>query len=415
MTEHMRDWSLAIDFGMYCTSAAASQSTGAEEDPAPTILPLGTGYGGLLPSLVCLDDNGRLLTGEAALEAAPHRPERAERAAKRALVEQEQVLLGGGAVATADLAAAVLTRALEQARARHGGTSPGRTVLTHPAHWAPQQLARLGAAAAAAEIPRPEFLPEPVAVARHHMAGRGLPDAAHLAEPSEGGHIAVYDLGGAFKVSVLAWDGRRFTVVRTGGDHDLGGDDLDECLRGLLAERVLDRDPGPWQDLWEDTSPDAVRQRVAVRRTLVAARETLSGSTSVDVRVPGYPEPFLVRGHEFRTAAEPVIERTYDLLAETVRQAGREPGDLHAVIIAGGAGRTPRVSDLIAERTGRLPLLARDPKAAVVLGALAQPPSDRRGRRATADEPRSDGLDTGRPSKSAIRYFDESGNPFSDV
>ncbi|MFJ4846352.1 MULTISPECIES: Hsp70 family protein [unclassified Streptomyces] len=375
MTAHAGDWSLAIDVGTHRIAAASAGTADDGARPTPAVVPLGTGGGTFLPSLVCLDDNGRMLLGEAATEAAARRPERAERAAKRALVEQERVLLGSTAVVTADLVTALLSQVLEQARVRHGGTAPGRTVLTHPAHWTPTQLARLGAAAGAAGITKPEFLPEPVAAAHHHAAGPGLPDSARPGDLRVGAHLAVYDLGSTLKTAVLAWDGARFTVVRTGGDPHLGGDDLDDCLRELLAERVLDRDPGLWQDLWEAVSPEAAQQRAELHRSLVAAREALSSSAGVDVPVPGYPEPFLVRGHEFRAAAEPVLERSFDVLAETLQKSGHTPGDLHAVIVAGGAGRTPRVSELIAERTGLLPLLAPDPSATVVLGALARPPA----------------------------------------
>lgn len=369
MTAHAGNWSLAIDLGARHVAAATSTSAREGGSPTATVLPPASG-GTSMPSLVCLDDKGLILTGEAARKAADRSPERTERAVVRALVEQERTLLGGRTVSTVDLAAAVLSDVLARARSRHGGALPGRTVLTHPADWAPTRLARLGAAAEAAGITRPAFLAEPVAAARHYAAD---PGPGGLRDLPQGARCAVYDVGAALKVSVLAWDGAEFTVVRTAGDPDLGGDQLDDCLRELLAERVLDRDPGPWQELWEGDSPDAARQRASLSRALVAAREALSGSASVDVRVPGYPEPFLIRAHEFRTAARPVVERGYELLADTVRLDGREPADLPAVLIAGGAGRTPLVSDLIVERTHRLPLLAAAPESAVALGALTTP------------------------------------------
>lgn len=362
-------WSLAIDLGT-CRTAAAT--AGGGPGAAPAVLPVGDGGESYLGSPVCLGTDGRLLTGQAASAAADRWPERAERGVRRALVEQEQVLLGGRPVPTVDLAAAVLSRVLARAQEAHGGTAPARTVLTHPAHWTPRQVDRLRDAAVAAGVAEPGFLAEPLAAAHCYREVHGLPDAATGGELPAGARVAVHDLGGTFTAAVLAWDGREFTVERAGAQEDLGGADLDECLRGLLAERAADRDPGPWQELWEGTSPDTAAPRAALHRTLAAAREALSAGASTDVPVPGYAEPFLVRRREFEAAAEPVVERGYEVLAELLRRDGREPGGLAAVLLAGGAGRTPLVSDLIAARTGRLPLLAPDPKAVVVLGALGR-------------------------------------------
>ncbi|MFE1901862.1 Hsp70 family protein, partial [Streptomyces yangpuensis] len=313
-----------------------------------------------------LDDSVVILTGRAAQQRAAHHPEQAERAPKRALARQPAVLLGGRSVPAAELAAAVLRRVYAEARAAHDGRPPVRTVLTHPARWGATECGRLADAADRAGITDPAFLPEPVAAALHHGQVHAVP---------EGGAVAVYDLGGGtFDTAVLRRTARGFDTVAIGGDPYLGGEDLDECLRDLLGERAADRDPDPWHDLWEDPGPPAAAQRAALGRELTAAREALSQTGSVDIAVPGYPQPFLIRAHEYRAASEPLLARSYELLAATVADAGLGEGDVHEIVLTGGASRTPRVSDLIAERTGRLPLLTADPKSAVVLGALAVPP-----------------------------------------
>ncbi|MFD9368482.1 Hsp70 family protein [Streptomyces sp. NPDC060020] len=395
-----RDWSLAVDFGTCFTTAATFGDEAAVGGVGPRSLEIENSR--CLPALVCLDDSGALLTGRAAQQRAAHHPDQAERAPKRALARQSAVLLGGRPVPAAELAAAVLRRVYAEARAAHDGRTPARTVLTHPARWGTAERGRLADAAARAGIADPGFLPEPVAAALHHGQVHAVP---------EGGAVAVYDLGGGtFDTAVLRRTARGFDTVAIGGDPYLGGEDLDECLRDLLAERAADRDPDPWHALWDDPGPPAAAQRAALGRELTAAREALSQTGSVDLAVPGYPQPFLIRAHEYSAAAEPLLSRSYELLAATIADAGLDPADVHEIVLTGGASRTPRVSDLIAERIGRLPLLTADPKSAVVLGALAVLPATRPpGSTEAAPPPDADG-DAAAPGGRVRRYLNPDGD-----
>ncbi len=357
-----RPWSLSVDFGTCFTTAATAfaGTTVAGTAVGATMLEIENSR--CLPSVVALAADGTPLTGRAVLQRAVNRPDMTERAPKRALVRQDAVLLGGRAVPTEELAAAVLRRVREAAVAAHGGTAPARTVLTHPVRWGATELARLTRAAALAGIEEPELLPEPVAAALHHTRTADLP---------EGACLAVYDLGGGtFDTAVLRRTADGFTTVAVGGDPDLGGEDLDDRLTDLLRERAVARDPDPWKELTESTEPASTAQLALLRREIVAAKEALSIAGSVEIAVPGYPEPFLLRAHEYRAAVAPLLTRSHEVLAATVAEAGVEPADLHAVVLTGGASRTPLISDLIAEREGRLPALSADPKATVALGAL---------------------------------------------
>ncbi|MFF2350531.1 Hsp70 family protein [Kitasatospora sp. NPDC058115] len=368
----MSDWSLAIDFGTCFTTAAVRvEQAGAAEPGAAgpgAVTAVEIENSRCLPSLVCLDDDGRLLTGRAAVQLAAQRPERAEQHPKRALLRQPAVLLDDREVATVDLAAAVLARAAREARARRGGTEPARTVLTHPADWSPGDLDRLVEAARRAGLDAPELLPEPVAAARFHAA-----DAA----PADGGApIAVYDLGGGtVDIAVLRREADGFRAVAVAGDPDFGGRDLDQALFELLRDRALDLDPEPWQRLWSDPAPAAAHQRAQLAREVTLAKESLSQTGTVYLAVPGYPDPFVVQGGEYRAAVTPALTASVGLLERTVTRAGLTPDGLGAVVLSGAASLTPPVADLVAAWLGRMPDLAADPKAAVALGALTDPPA----------------------------------------
>jgi len=95
------------------------------------------------------------------------------------------------------------------------------------------------------------------------------------------------------------------------------------------------------------------------------------------MEVPGYDTRFLIRRHQFEDAVSEDLERSVEQLLDTIGSAGLAPADLDALVLAGGASRMPRVSDLLAERLGLLPHITPDPKSVVAHGALlalAEPP-----------------------------------------
>ncbi|MFD5915881.1 Hsp70 family protein [Kitasatospora sp. NPDC058201] len=420
---------MAIDFGTCFTTAAVRV---AQAGPVVAVEIENSRY---LPSLVCLDDAGALLTGRAAVQLAAQRPERAELGPKRALLRQRAVLLDGREVATVDLVAAVLARAAAEARAQNGGGAPARTVLTHPADWSPVDLGRLVEAAVRAGIDDPELLAEPVAAARFHAAAAALGadagEAGHAdgSAPYEDRPIAVYDLGGGtVDIAVLRREGGGFRAVAVAGNPDFGGRDLDQALFELLRDRALDVDPAPWYRLWPDPASAAAsdsadasdasdaataHQRFQLARELTLAKESLSSTGTVYLAVPGYRDPFVVQGGEYRAAVTPALTASVELLERALARAGVSPEDLAAVVLCGAAGRTPVVADLIAARLGRLPELAADPKAVVALGALTDPPASP----GPADGAGGahDGADAGQSAKRwAVTHYPDEDDPRLD-
>jgi len=355
----MGQWTLAIDFGTCFTTAAYRQ--GADV----TVLEIENSR--YLPSLVCLGENDELLTGRYALQRAAQLPEEAERLPKRALVAGRAVLLRGRSVPATELVAAVLSRVYTEALAQHQQTPPVSVTLTHPAAWTERELALLGKAAQSAGISSPVLLPEPVAAAMHYAHEFPIPD---------GGQLAIYDLGGGtFDVALVCRTGDGFAVVGVpGGDPHIGGEDFDEALLALLREHALDRDPGPWERLWESTERTMLRQQLTLRHDVTVAREHLSASLRAPIHVPGYDDLFLIQRAEFEAAIDPLLRRTVDEFLRTVRASGLTPDQLAAVVLAGGASRTPRVSDLLSQVLGVPPRTVGDPKIVNVRGALVEAP-----------------------------------------
>ena len=355
-------WWLAIDFGTSFTTTAMAVDGHVE------ILEIDSSR--YVPSVVFLDEDGTLLVGRDADSEAATNPARAERVPKRALVAAEQVRLGNRSVATVDLVAAVLARVSGEAIRRHSGRRPGRVVLTHPARWQPGglELRRLTEAADRAGLGEPDLVAEPVAAAHHYAQETG--------DVAVGGAIGVYDFGGGtFDTAVLRRRRDGFQLAGSpGGDVAMGGEDLDAVLLEILGEHAEAVDADRWYAVWDEPGRAAERARTLLRRDVTRAKESLSTRPAANLFVPGFEDEFRVTRREYEKAIDPILRRSVGELESTVARAGLTPADLAEVYLTGGSSRTPRITALLAELTTHPPTTRGDPKAAVVLGALATIP-----------------------------------------
>jgi Molecular chaperone len=75
---------------------------------------------------------------------------------------------------------------------------------------------------------------------------------------------------------------------------------------------------------------------------------------------------------EFEALIEEDIDKTIDLLLETVEESNNDIDDLEAIILTGGSSRIPFITNRILERTEKLPILIEDPDKSVSIGAILQ-------------------------------------------
>jgi hypothetical protein len=357
------DWGLAIDYGTSFTAAAIAGTDGVEVlevEDAPRF-----------PSAVLLADDGSILTGRAALNQARRHPERYERTPKR-LVGQPAALLGGRAVEVVGMVAAVLGRVVEAARVRQGSSVPGWVRLTHPAGWGPERCDVLRVAASRAGLGEVELLSEPEAAAWFFVEDR------RGEEPvvSEGGCVAVYDLGGGtFDTAILRRSGGGFRLAGPPGGLDwFGGEDFDQRLYDWVLGRVYELDEGVWRALKAPESPGWRRARLQLREDVRQAKEALSTLPHVSVPVSKGEDVLDVEitRREFESLIEADLRRTVDILEKTARDAQVSRDEIAAVYLTGGSSRVPLAAALASEfhpNTYTRP----DPKTLVAQGALAKP------------------------------------------
>lgn len=362
----MFDWAIGIDFGTSRSAGAVgepageSASRGGRRD-AVRVSPLEIEGHRWISSAVALSAEGELVVGADAEDLAASDPERVEPTPKSALGQTAPLLLGGAAVDARDAAAAVIRVLLTEATLRAGGRAPAAAVLAHPARWAEARCGALRDAAEHAGLVDVDLVEEPVAAAIHYAAGEVAP----------GANVAVYDLGSStFDTVVLHRTTEGFDLLGVPGrDEAVGGDRFDHLLLTWIGEHLEEVDPDLWDRLRTSDEPtwrQAARQlRAQARR----AKEALSSYTSTQVLVPVADRDVMVNRSQFEAMIVDDVERTVELMADTVAGTGLAIDDLAAVYLVGGSSRIPLVAQLVAERFGQRVVTRDEPKSVVALGA----------------------------------------------
>lgn len=355
-------WVLGVDFGTSFTVAA-----NCRDGERPALIDLSGNGSVRMPSCVWCAEDGKLIVGADAARRAVLDPGRFVRAPKRLVGREDGVLFGGKPVTVQALVAAVLGRVHDVAWAEHGGTPPGRVVLTCPAAWAEPKRNVLKAAARQAGLGEADLIDEPVAAAAA-LAGTD-------SQSGDGGLLGVYDLGGGtFDVAVLRRDqaapGGHVVHGPPGGLDPLGGDRFDQQLLKYVA-RNPPLSEHPDTTLLLDPPDQEWRQyRWEMDTRVRDAKEALSRDRKETIRVPGLNENIQLNRDQLEEVIRPDVEKTITRFNLVLRQADITPSDLTALYLTGASSRIPLIPALLAG-TIDVSLLKtnHDPKAIVALGA----------------------------------------------
>ncbi len=343
----------------------------------------------LLPSVVALAPDGRVIVGEAAIELEPHLSVERQGSISAAGFpggEQGAVVrsvkrymgLGGGELAAedrqrytfADLSGPVvrfqvgkrvytppqisaeILRALKARAEAALKEEVRRVVITVPAYFNDGQRQATKDAGRLAGLEVVRLVNEPTAAS-----------LAYGLEQRATGNVAVYDFGGGtFDISILSIKGGIFEVLATNGDTHLGGDDIDRALLDFILEgesAELKRDRRVWN---------------SARHAAENAKKQLSSllRTGIELALPGHTVRKTLTREEFERIAAPLVERTLDCCRRALKDAALEPSAIDAVVLVGGSTRIPMVRRRVQELFGSEPLCSVDPDLVVALGAAVQ-------------------------------------------
>jgi len=239
------------------------------------------------------------------------------------------------------------------------GQEIGQAVITVPAYFNDNQRQATKDAGRIAGLEVLRILNEPTAAALSYGYGRNLHQ-----------RVGVYDLGGGtFDVSVLEIGDEAFEVLSTCGDTYLGGDDFDDRLIDLFAERVQ-TDHG----LNVRTDPIAFEK---LRAAAEHAKIALSGDDSVQIDIPDLANlddgivglSYELTSKEFDKLTLDLIQRTFKVCDEAMQQAHLTTRDLDGVILVGGPTRLPTIRKAVEAYFQTEPEAGINPDEVVAVGA----------------------------------------------
>jgi molecular chaperone DnaK len=329
-------------------------------DGKPFVIP-DDGGDPILPSIVGLSDDGKLLVGKTARNQWVLAPDRTIKSIKRKMGEDIKVSLGDQKYSPQEISAMIL-RTLKDRAEKHLGLPVKKAVITVPAYFNDSQRQATREAGALAGLDVVRILNEPTAAA-----------LVYNPEQKERERFLVYDLGGGtFDVSIVQLEEGVFEVLASHGDTKLGGDDFDELLLNHVANE--------FQEMYSiDLRADKV-SRARLLKTVEDAKKTLSDHPYVKIEeefiaekdgVPLHLSTEIER-HDYELLIQPLIDRTMDCVQKSLDDARLTASQIQRIVLVGGSTRTPIISQLLEQRLGQSPHREINPDLCVAMGAAVQ-------------------------------------------
>ncbi len=361
---------VGIDLGTTNSLVAVMELTGPRiiEDPEGRKI---------VPSIVSLTEDGRLLAGETARELLLTHPERTVYSVKRLMGRgvadmQDEVKLfpfciagdsqsviklqlGERTFTPPEISAAVLRQLKDNAEVALG-VPVTEVVITVPAYFndAQRQATKDAGRLAGLEVLR--LVNEPTAAS-----------LAYGLDKRKEGVIAVYDFGGGtFDVSILRLREGIFEVLATNGDTHLGGDDIDNLLLRIAMEDV--------QSEWGENIAEDSEGLQRLRRAVITAKEELSFApeTLIALDYKGKRYERLIDRALFERLIAPIVERTLEPCRLCLQDAKLTPEQIDEVVMVGGSTRIPLVRAAVERLFKAKPHTELNPDEVVALGAAVQ-------------------------------------------
>jgi molecular chaperone HscC len=345
---------IGIDLGT--TNSAAAHMA----DDGPRLIPNALGET-LTPSVVGLEEDGKLLVGRAAKELQVVHPGRCANLFKRHMGSDWSAEVAGRSFGAEELSSLVL-RALKADAEAFFGEPVTRAVVTVPAYFNDQQRKATLNAGRIAGLTVERILNEPTAAAL----------AYGFHESGEEKVLLIFDLGGGtLDVSIVELFEGALEVRSSSGESFLGGEDFTRAL----AARLLERHGLPFERT-EAESPRLVSRMI---QQCELAKCRLSRQPTAAVRIPDRKGGFAPDSPQVEATRAELEAWTRHLLARTelpVRRALADAKlrreDISEVILVGGATRMPLVVDRVRDLLGKEPRHRLNPDEVVAMGAAVQ-------------------------------------------
>jgi molecular chaperone HscC len=307
----------------------------------------------ITPSVVGVDDDGRIIVGQPAKDRLQTHPELTVAIFKRLMGSDQTIRLGSLELKPQELSSFILRQLKEDVEAELGITVT-EAIVTVPAYFNDLQRKMTKLAGRLAEINVERLLNEPTAAALAYGAHEELET-----------QILVFDLGGGtFDVSILEMFDGIMEVRSSAGDNRLGGEDFTQIivkdfLTYLVKEHHLIEDA-----LRSDFLPKILAE---CERAKTALSTQLEYTLSIELDGKSYELTY--SRDTFEKNTQPLLDRLILPVKQALADSAIKLAELDQVLLVGGATRMPMISKMVARMFGRLPSREVNPDEVVALGA----------------------------------------------
>jgi molecular chaperone DnaK len=352
------------------------------EQGQPIVIPNAEGSR-TTPSVVFFKNEEEILVGELAKRQMIPNPKQAIRSVKRFMGcryseigqkrtgiiydivsgPNDEILIDvGWKKVTPEEVSSHILKKMRQTAEDYFGEACTRAVITVPAYFNDNQRMATKRAGEIAGLEVLRIINEPTAASLAFGLNR-----------DERQRIAVFDLGGGtFDITVLDIETGVFEVRSTHGDTFLGGDNIDDLLCQMLAERFMHAhginlllDPQASQRLRESVE--------RAKCELSTASETLISLPFIAANASG---PLhiqeTVSREELNDLLAPLLPRMLECCAAALDDAKLTADQITSIVLVGGSTRIPAVQHMVREYFDREPNRSLNPDEAVAIGAAAQ-------------------------------------------
>ncbi|HEY3424274.1 MAG TPA: Hsp70 family protein, partial [Negativicutes bacterium] len=327
----------------------------------PQIIPSPKGQR-IIPSIVMLDMNGKVLVGDVARASQVAMPDRTVAAIKRKMGSNELVTMAKQQFLPQEISAMIL-KELKSYVDTVLGAGETEAVITVPAYFTDEQRRATKQAGELAGFIVERIVNEPTAAAL----------AFGLQRLEEDQHILVYDLGGGtFDVSIVEMMSGILEVKASAGNNSLGGEDFDWRLVDWLSEKMIkSHGVDPRQD---------IRAKSLLKEQAEKIKIELSSAETVAIHLPlvtmkhNHPIGLSteITRQEFMALIDDLLNETMDCVQKALTDSQLKAADIQEILLVGGSTRIPHVRELIVDFFNKQPRHDINPDEAVALGAAVQ-------------------------------------------
>ncbi|MBW4495101.1 MAG: Hsp70 family protein [Oscillatoria princeps RMCB-10] len=310
----------------------------------------------ITPSVVFFDDSDTVV-GTFAKNVAISEGDRVVQFIKRKMGSDYRIRQNGRDWTPEEISAQILKK-LKQDAESFLNTTVRDAVITVPAYFDDKRRMATKTAGEIAGFNVLRIINEPTAAALEFSASREVRNKTML----------IYDLGGGtFDITIMRVNGKDVDVIVSGGDHELGGKDIDDCLMAYFQEefkKATGLDP---------LSSLAGQQKLRTEAEATKKKLSTSDSTRVALDVEGRQAQFKVTRSKFEALIDDLIVRTemnIEIeLGKALEKENLNREDIDDILLVGGSTRIPAVSKMLSRLFGKEPLRSVNPDEVVAQGA----------------------------------------------